>query len=361
MKAIISGIFDLLKETGKGWARDNASLLAAALAYYTIFALAPLLVIAVAVAGIVFGDAAVEGQIVAQIEGAVGREAAVVIQNLVANANQSGASVIATVLSSVLLLLGASGLFTKLQQTLNMIWGLTTAPEQGILNVLKKRTLAFSMVLIVGLLLLLSLATSTIITAVGDRLTEWLPGIGSILPQINFLASLFILTMLFALLFKMLPDAQLTWKDVLLGAAVTTVLFLLGRYLIGLYLARGSATSTYGAAGSLVLILLWVYYSAQIFLFGAEFTQVYANKYGSRLKPANNAVWRDGNGIPSSDDATPQPYRIVTAPLLLEEDQVETAVSRWKHPVATGMIGLAIGLLLMFLGSLRWGRNKLLN
>ena len=292
MKAFISGIFELLKETAQGWARDNASLLAAALAYYTIFALAPLLVIAVAVAGLVFGEAAVQGQIVAQIEGAVGREAAVVIQNLIANASQSGASVIATVLSTILLLVAASGLFSQLQRTLNIIWGLQPAPETGVLNVVRKRTLAFGMVLVVGLLLLLSLAISTFVTAVGDRLVVWLPSIGSILPQINFLASLIILTLLFALLFKVLPDAQLTWKDVLLGAAVTTLLFLLGRFLIGLYLARGSATSTYGAAGSLVLILLWVYYSAQIFLFGAEFTQVYANKYGSRLKPAGNAVWR---------------------------------------------------------------------
>ncbi len=299
MKAIVLAVFDLFKESGKGWTQDNASLLAAALAYHTIFALAPLLVIAVAVAGIVFGEAAVQGQIVAQIEDAVGRETAVVIQNLVANASQSGASVIATVLSTVLLLLAASGLFSQLQRTLNIIWGLTTAPEQGILNMLKKRSLAFGMVLIVGLLLLISQAISTIITAVGDQLSVWLPEVGHILPQINFLASLFILILLFALLFKMLPDAQLTWKDVLLGATVTTLLFLLGRYLIGLYLARSSATSTYGAAGSLVLILLWVYYSAQIFLFGAEFTQVYANKYGSKLEPAKNAVWRDSNGTGS--------------------------------------------------------------
>jgi membrane protein len=356
MKAICSGIFELLKESAKGWAKDNASLLAAALAYHTIFALAPLLVIAVAVAGVVFGEAAVQGQIVAQIEDAVGRETAVVIQNLVANASQSGASVIATVLSSVLLLLGASGLFSKLQKTLNMIWGLTPAPEQGILNVLKKRSLAFGMVLIVGLLLLLSQVATAIITAVSNSMADWLPEVGTLLPELNFLASLFILTILFALLFKMLPDADLTWKDVLLGAAVTTLLFLLGRYLIGLYLSRGSAASTYGAAGSLVLILLWVYYSAQIFLFGAEFTQVYANKYGSRLKPANNAVWRDSNNLP--DEVNSHPYRIAAAPAPPDEPEEETAVPRWQHPIATGLFGLAAGLLLMFLSSLRWGKVK---
>ena len=352
MKAIFSGIFDLLKESAKGWSRGQASLLAAALAYYTIFALAPLLVIAVAVAGVVFGDAAVEGQIVAQIEGTVGREAAVVIQDLIANASESGASVIATILSTALLLVAASGLFAQLQRALNMIWGVQPAPEQGILNVLRKRALAFSMVLVVGLLLLLSVTVSTIVTAVGDRLAEWLPGIGSLLPQINLLASFVILIVLFALLFKVLPDAQLTWKDVLLGATVTTLLFSLGHYLIGLYLAHSSAASTYGAAGSLVLILLWVYYSAQIFLFGAEFTQVYANKYGSRLKPANNAIWRDKNHVSDIEEA-PSPYRIVTTPLYPDQAESGTAASRWRHPVAVGLLGLATGLLLAFLGSLR--------
>ena len=293
MKRFFIGAFELLKESGQGWSRDNASLLAAALAYYTIFALAPLMVIAVAVAGAVFGDAAVQGQIVTEIDHLVGTETAVVIQNLVANASQSGDSFLATVLSAILLLLGASSLFTQLQRTLNMIWGLATAPEKGILNVLRKRSLAFGMVLVVGLLLLVSLAMSTIITAFGQRLEAWFPGIGGTLPQLDFLASLLILTVLFALLYKILPDAQLTWKDVIMGAIVTTLLFMLGRFLIGLYLARSTVTSTYGAAGSFVLILLWVYYSAQIFLFGAEFTQVYANKYGSRLKPDNHAVWRD--------------------------------------------------------------------
>ncbi|WP_420631136.1 YihY/virulence factor BrkB family protein [Candidatus Leptofilum sp.] len=293
MKQFFVGTFELLKESGKGWSRDNASLLAAALAYHTLFALAPLLVIAVAVAGIVFGDAAVEGQIVAQIGDTVGTETAVVIENLIHNASMSGASTIATLLGSLLLLVGASNLFFQLQRTLNMVWGIQPDPKQGILNIIKSRSLTFVMVLIVGLLLLLSLIITTLITAVGDRLAEWLPGIGMLLPQINFLASLIILTIMFALLFKVLPDAQLTWKDVMMGAVVTTLLFMLGRFLIGLYLARGSATSAYGAAGSLVLIMLWIYYSAQIFLFGAEFTQVYANKFGSHLKPADNAIWRD--------------------------------------------------------------------
>ncbi len=353
MKAFFSGLFELLKESGQGWSRDNASLLAAALTYYTIFALAPLLVIAVAVAGVVFGDAAVQGEIVAEIQDEVGEEAATVIQNLISNASTSESSTFATVASTALLLVAASGLFNQLRRTLNMIWGLRPAPENGILNVIRQRALAFGMVLVVGLLMLLSFATSTMITVVGDSLSVWLPGIGALLPQINFLASLVILTMLFALLFKVLPDAHLTWKDVLLGAAVTTFLFMLGRYLITLYLTHSSSTSAYGAAGSLVLILLFVYYSAQIFLFGAEFTQVYANKHGSRLRPTNNAIWRgrEATGISQAEEET-QAYRIVTVP---PEDETRRSqpATRWRKPAATGLLGLAAGLLLGFLSSLR--------
>lgn len=360
MKQFFVTLFELFKESGQGWSRDNASLLAAALTYYTIFALAPLLVIGVAVAGLVFSDAAVQGEIVTQIEDEVGAEAAVVIQDLIINAREAETGVLATVVSSVLLLLGASGLFAQLQRALNMVWGLRPAPETGILNVLRKRVLAFGMVLLVGLLMLLSFATSTVITAVGDQLSVWLPSIGALLPQINFLASLIILTLLFALLFKVLPDAQVTWKDVLLGAAVTTLLFMLGRYLIGLYLARGTSTSAYGAAGALVLILLFVYYSAQIFLFGAEFTQVYANKYGSLLKPADNAVWRKGEGASFTPDEQESRYRIATVAPETERE-VGQPTARWRQPVATGLLGLAAGLLLGFLGSLRRGGSEKLD
>jgi len=234
-----------------------------------------------------------------------------------------------------------------------MIWGVRPAPGNGLLNVLRQRALAFSMVLVVGLLMLLSFAMSAVITAVGDRLGTWLPGIGALLPQINFLASLVILTLLFALLFKVLPDAEITWKDVILGAAVTTLLFMLGRYLIELYLAYGSSTSAYGAAGSLVLILLFVYYSAQIFLFGAEFTQVYANKYGSRLKPTNNAVWhgQDATGILQAEDEA-QTYRIITISPEAES-LADYPSSRWRWSAAAGLLGLAAGLLLGFLSNLR--------
>lgn len=363
MKATAVAIFDLFKESYQGWSRDNASLFAAALTYYTFLSLAPVLVIVVAMAGMFYGDAAVRGEVVNKIQLAVGEDAAIVIQDLIANASTSGDSVWATVLGTILLLVGASGLFSQLQRTLNMIWGLRPAPETGILNTMRKRALAFAMLLVAGLLMLLSIATTTFITSVGDRLALWLPGIGQLLPQINIVASLIILTLLFALLFKVLPDAHITWQDVLLGAAVTTVLFMIGRYLINLYVTRGSTTSAYGAAGSFVLILLWVYYSAQIFLFGAEFTQVYANKYGTRLKPATNAVWRGSYANPEPPGAHDESaYRISFTPLpeepALPPREEETAVPTWRKPVATGLLGLAAGLLLGFLSNLQRGKGE---
>ena len=353
MKGFFVGLFAILKESGQGWSRDNASLLAAALTFYTIFALAPLLVIAVAVAGVAFNDTEVREVVLAEVKSEFGEEAEGVVENIITDASKSDASRFATVVSAVLLLVGASSLFAHMQRALNMIWGLRPDPEAGVLNIIRKRALAFAMVLMLALLLVLSFATSTIITAVGDRLFFWLPGIGTLLPQINYLASLVILTLLFALLFKMLPDAHITWKDVLLGAAVTTVLFMFGRFLIGLYLAYGSATSTYSVAGSLVLILLWVYFSSQIFLFGAEFTQVYANKHGSRVRPTNNAIWRIREApalSPAQEEV--QAYRIVTVP---PEDESHAArpTSRWRGLAATGLLGLAAGLLLGFLSSLR--------
>ncbi len=354
MKAAAIQIFALFKESAQGWSRDNASLLAAAITFYTIFALAPLLVIAVAVAGAVFNDADVRDRVLAEVNNEFGADVEEVVLNLITNASKSEASRFATIVSTVVLLVASSGLFAHLQRALNMIWGLRPDPEAGVLNTIRKRALAFGMVLVLGLVLLLSFATSTIITAVGDRLAFWLPGIGALLPQINFLASLVILTGLFALLFKVLPDVQLTWRDVLLGATVTTLLFILGRSLIALYLTYGSATSTYGAAGSLVVLLLWVYYSAQIFLFGAEFTQAYANKYGSHLQPARNAVWRPAH--PNAIVQREEPYRIATIPN--EDETPETAVSPWRMPVATGLLGLAAGLLLGFLSSLRRGGRE---
>jgi membrane protein len=286
----LKNIFELIRKTVAGYGRDNGSLLAASLAYYTIFAIAPLLVIAVAVAGLVFGDAAVSRQIEPAISETVGKEAAAMVQNLVANVSESDTGTLGTVLGSLLLLYAASGLFNQLRRALNIIWGIAPAPDQGVWGMLKKRALTFLMVLVIGFLLLFALLASTLVSALDEFLIAQLPLIGPLLPSLDFLVSLALLILLFAIIFRILPDGHVAWRDVFFGAVVTAVLFSIGKYLISLYIRQGAAASTVGAAGSLVILLLWVYYSAQIVLLGAEFTQVYANRFGSGVLPPENGL-----------------------------------------------------------------------
>jgi membrane protein len=343
-------ILKLFQASAQGWSKDNASMLAAGLAYYTIFAIAPLLVIAVAVAGFIYGDAAVEGQIVEAIQGSVGREAAVVIQNLIARTQESSAGIFATVISVVLLFLGASGLFLNMQKALDVLWGVAPPPDQGIAGVVKQRLLSLGMVLGVGLLLILSFALSTAVSFLDEFFTEWFPVFGFAIPTLSILISLLLLTIAFAMIFKLLPDAQLVWRDVFLGAFVTAVLFSLGRYLISIYLSRGGVSSTYGAAGSLVLILLFVYYSMQIILFGAEFTQAYANQFGSKLIPAEDAqVVVRREPVTMTSPAPPPP--VIRPPLSPAAHQASSR--QLERQVAAGLLGLALGLFLAFIG----GRN----
>ncbi|KAA3656881.1 MAG: YihY/virulence factor BrkB family protein [Chloroflexi bacterium] len=344
---VVKKIVELIRETAVGFSRDHGSMLAASLAYYTIFAIAPLLVIAVAVAGFIFGDAAAEGQIVDAIQDTVGREAAVVIEQLINSTSQSKAGVIATIISTALLFFGASGLFGQLQRALNIIWGIEPTSDQGIAGIIRKRLISFAMVLLMGLLLLLSLTAGTVINALGGLLKTILPVIGPLLPHLEVLVSFSLLILLFAILFWLLPDVEIAWKDVFLGATVTAVLFAIGEYLIGLYLSRSTVSSTYGAAGSLVIVLLWIYYSAQIILFGAEFTQVYTNKYGSKLpQPDYEPVL-----LPQPIDFPALPHasgQIVAA-------RGETAVSSTQviqRQFATGLLGVAIGLLIAFLNGM---------
>ncbi|MEJ2748777.1 MAG: YihY/virulence factor BrkB family protein [Anaerolineae bacterium] len=282
---IFRTIFNQLKETAVGFSQGNGSTLAAAIAYRALFSMAPLLVIAVAVAGRVFGEKAVAGELVAQIQGVVGQETAVLIQNLLSSASQGSSGTIATIISVIVLFFGASGLFSEIKVALDQIWDVAPPPTenswQGVIQTVKSKLLAFLLVVLIGVLLLVMLAVSTALSALGTYLSGWWSG--GLLPVLNNVVLIAITAVLFAIIFRTLPDAEIAWRDVALGALVTAVFFGLGEYLIGLYLTRTSVGSTYGAAGSLVAALLWVYYSAQIFLFGAEFTQVYANKYGSRL------------------------------------------------------------------------------
>lgn len=336
-------VFELVKETAVGFGRDKGPLLAAALAYHTIFSLAPLLVIAVAVAGFVFGDAAVEGELVHLIEDAVGREAAIVIQNLISNASQSSSGIFATVLSTILLFFGASGVFGQLKNALNMIWGIARGPDQGLLALIKTRSLAIVMVMGIGFLLLTAVASNTILTALNRHLTSGGADISAALPAINFIVTFLIISLLFALIFKTLPDATVAWKDALVGGTVTSLLFGIGQFLIGLYLSSSSVGSAYGAASSLVVVLFWIYMSAQILMFGAEFTQVYANKHGAKVSLPENAILLQKN---VNQKPKPAPPPTPLAPLPAPEP-----VPVWRKQVVTGLLALAAGLFLGFIGS----------
>jgi membrane protein len=266
--------------------------MAAALAYYTVFSLAPLLIIVIAIAGTVFGEQAAKGELVAQIQGLIGKDGAELIQTAIENASQLDPSQgpIPTLINISLLLSGATVIFGQLQTSLNKIWNVEPKPGNGIIDFLRQRLLSFSMVLIIAFLLLVSLVISTLLVIFGNYLRDLIPGFTYLWQALNFLISFGIITLLFAMIFKILPDAKIAWKDVWMGAAITALLFEIGKFLLGFYLGHTSFASAYGAAGSLVIILTWVFYSAQILFLGAEFTQVYVRSYGQEIVPAEYAM-----------------------------------------------------------------------
>ena len=278
-------IFELVRDTFKDWSEDKASRLGAALAYYTIFSIGPLLVIAIGIASLVFGEEAARGQIVGTAGGMVGPEGGKLIEESIKNANQGGGSIYATGLGIALLLFGAAGVFGQLKDALNTIWEVKPKPNLGFMHTIKERFFSFTMVLGTGFLLLVSLVLNAALAAFGVWLRSFMPGGDVVWQVINAVVALGVVTLMFALLFKFLPDVKIGWKDVWIGALVTAILFLVGQLLLGLYLGSGAVGSAWGAAGALVIILVWVYYSAQIFFLGAEFTQVYTNRFGSRVRP----------------------------------------------------------------------------
>lgn len=282
--------FALVKETFKEWKEDGALDLGAALAYYTIFSLAPMLLIATAVAGLVWGREAVQGQLVGELRGLLGTQGAEAVQTMIANAGKERSGVLATVIGLVTILFGATGVFVQLQNALNRVWNVKATPKSGIWSFVRTRLMSFGMVLGIGFLLLVSLAVSAAVSALGAWATSRLPGGEAVTQGLTFVLSFALMTGLLGLIYKFLPDVEIAWRDVWIGAVVTALLFTVGKFLIGLYLGRSSVASTYGAAGSLVILLLWIYYSSQILFLGAEFTQVYASRYGSRIRPSANAV-----------------------------------------------------------------------
>ncbi len=299
-KSIVALVKQTISEAGD----DKIPRLAASLAYYTLLSLSPLLVLAVSVAGLVFGEEAARGQIAHQLQQVFGAEAGEAIQSMVANAKQPGSGILGGIVGIVVLLFGASGVFGELQDSLNTIWEVAPRPGRGIWGIVKDRFFSFTMVVGVAFLLLVSLIVSAALAALG----EWVSGVAGtewIWQIVNFVVSLALITLLFALLFKVTPDVELRWRDVWLGALVTAALFTLGKFLIGLYVGKAGVGSTYGAAGSLVVLVVWVFYSAHILFIGAEFTQVHTRAMGAPVEPKRGAVplteaARAEQGIPHS-------------------------------------------------------------
>ncbi len=287
----------LLKDSALAWSEDGASSMGAAIAYYTIFSIAPLLVITMAIAGFFFGAEAAEGQIYGQAQGLLGAEGATALQGMVQSASKPAEGIFATMVSVVLMLLGASGVFAELQGAMDRIWRAPVLEQQsGIWNLLRRRIFTFGMLLAIAFLLLVSLAVSAFISTIQSL---WSPGNGAlevVWQAVNFVVSFIIVTGLFATIFKLLPRVTVAWRDVVVGAVLTALLFNIGKFLIGLYIGKTGATSGFGAAGTLIAMVLWVYYSAQIFLFGAEFTWLFAKKFGS-LKETGLAKLKTAEGI----------------------------------------------------------------
>jgi membrane protein len=274
--------WDLLKKAVFAWIDDSAASMGAALAYYTTFSLAPMLVIAIAIAGFVFGPEAARGELVHQLSGVIGNDGAKVVEGLLRNASRPGSNVVASIIGLATLLLGATSVFVELQSSLDRIWRAPALKEPGAFKaLLKSRLLSFGMVIALGFLLLVSLILDSVLSAVSSWGGTYLPAGVPLLRVVNLVITFAVTTMLFAITYRILPRARIAWSDVWIGAIVTAVLFTAGKYLIGLYLGYAGVSSSFGAAGSLVVVLLWVYYSAQIFLLGAEFTWVYAHSHGS--------------------------------------------------------------------------------
>ena len=276
-------VFQLIKVAALAWNNDGAASMGAGIAYFAIFSIAPVLIIAIAIAGFFFGEEAAQGQIFAEARGLLGEEGALALQALVESASKPAQGFVATVIGLIVMAFGATGVFAELQGAMDRIWQVPAVKSpSGLWYLIRRRLLTFGMVLGVAFLLLVSLIVSAVISALETLWNPYLGGPEILLQLLGFAVSFLIVTGLFALMFKLLPRVAVAWGDVVIGAAATAFLFDIGKFLIGLYIGKSGVVSGYGAAGTLVALLLWVYYSAQVFLFGAEFTWAYAKQYGSR-------------------------------------------------------------------------------
>ena len=291
MKITIKGLWEILKNSFHGFSDDRILKLSAALAYYTVFSLGPLLIVIVFLCSLFFGREAIEGTIYGQIQGFVGHDAALQLQQIIKSATIGGKTKIAAIIGIITLVIGATSMFAEMQESINMIWGLKPKPKSAWWLLIKNRLLSFGVIGSLGFLLLVSLGISGLIEALSNRLRNHFTDVTIILFYIiNLIINFGVISILFAVIFKVLPDAKIKWKDIMAGAIATAVLFMIGKFAISFYISKSNVGGTYGTAGSLVVLLVWIYYSSIILYYGAEFTKAYAIKYGSEITPNEYTV-----------------------------------------------------------------------
>jgi len=290
-KQALKNSITILKSTFTGFSDDRAMKFSASLAYYTVFSLAPVLLILISLAGAFLGKEAIQGRIFSEINGLIGNDAAKQVQDMIKNLELSGKTTISVIIGSITLLIGATSVFGEIQDSINVIWKVKAKPHKGWKQFIKDRLLSYSLIIVLGFLLIVSLVINGALLAMSDMLKSYFPDITVILfNTINVVVSFIVIAVLFGVIFKVLPDVKLDWKHVRAGAFFTTCLFMLGHLVIGIYIETTSSGSAYGAAGSLIVILLWVYYTSAILYFGAEFTKSYAGFTGAKIKPEGYAV-----------------------------------------------------------------------
>lgn len=290
-KITLKGIWEILKASFTGFGDHKVTKLSGSLAYYTVFSMAPLLVVIISLCGIFLGREAAEGQIYRQLDGFLGKDTAYQLQQIVKAAYLNGKSTVAFIVGLATLLIGATTVFGDIQDSINHIWGLKPKPKRGWLKMLQNRFLSFSVIISLGFVLLVSLAITSVLDAFSSRLQARFEDVSVIVFYIlNQIITLAVISLIFGVIFKVLPDAIIKWRDVILGSVVTAILFMIGKFAISIYIGQSNVGSTYGAAGSLVILLLWTYYSSIILYFGAEFTKAYAIAYGSEIHPSHYAV-----------------------------------------------------------------------
>jgi membrane protein len=352
-------LWSSLKESFSGFSDHKVTKLSASLAYYTTFSLGPLMIVLIFIAGKFLGEQAVQGGIYNQMKSFIGSNAAEQIQTIIKNAAISGKSGIAAVIGVITLLIGATTVFGEIQDSINSIWGVKAKPKAGVMKLVMTRLLSFGMIASLGFLLLVSLAVTAMVEAIGNRLKEAFPDVAVVvLYIINLIITLGVTTILFAIIFKVLPDIRIKWKAVWPGAIATAILFMIGKFLISVYIAKSNIGSTYGTAGSLVILIVWIYYSSIILYFGAEFTKAYALQKGVDIVPTEYAIWDDKPavaGAKSPSETERKPQEQIQPKYSLASHTERTDEKKKDRKPGFGMV--AAGLLLYFLKSARGDDN----